>query len=76
MNGRMNRPISKLCPLEVCSHETPTDNTVDVSADGLNPDDVDPPVAEAKLSQPQRASKEKAQQISAWIKDLGSPENV
>ena len=50
MNGRTNRPISKLCPLEVCSHETSTDNAIDVSADGLNRDGVDPPVAEVKSS--------------------------
>jgi len=46
INSRTNRHTSKLCPLEVCSHETSTYNAVGVSADGLNQDDVDPPVTE------------------------------
>ena len=80
VNGRTNRPISKLCPLEVCSTETQTDNTSEVSTDQLVPTDVESPAAdttEVKLTRPQRASKKKAeQQILTWIRDLGGPEDV
>ena len=80
VNSRTNRPISKLCPLEVCSTETQTDNTSEVSTDQLVPTDVESPAADAtevKLTRPQRAFKKKAeQQILTWIRDLGSLEDV
>ena len=56
VNGRTNRPISKLCPLEVCSTETQTDNTSEVSTDQLVPTDVESPAADAtevKRTRPQ-----------------------
>ena len=78
VNGRTNRPITKLCPLEVCTTETQTDNTSEVSTDQLVPTDVESPAADAtevRLTQPQRASKKKTeQQILTWIRDLGCQE--
>lgn len=53
--GRMNRPISKLCPLQVSSDESQLENVIE-----LDSTDVGAPTAEAKLTCPQRRSKEKA----------------
>ena len=65
VNGRTNRPISKLCPLVVCSTETQTDASSEVSTDQLVPTVVESPAADAtevKPTRPQRASKKKAEQ--------------
>ena len=70
--GKTNRPISNLCPLEVSSDESQTKDVVEDSTD------VEAPATEeAKLTYPQRHAKEKAQEsISTWMRDLGGPEDV
>ena len=71
--GRTNRPICKLCPLEVSSDESQAECVERLGS----PDSEANVSAEGKLPRPQRRSKEKArEQISSWIRDLGSPEDV
>ena len=71
--GRTNRPISKLCPLEVSSDESQAE-CVEMPD---SPDSEATAATEAILPRPQRRSKEKArEQISSWIRDLGGPEDV
>ena len=71
--GRTNRPISKLCPLEVSSDESQAE-CVEIPD---SPDSEATAATEAILPRPQQRSKEKArEQISSWIRDLGGPEDV
>ena len=71
--GRTNRPISKLCPLEVSSNEESQTESVEPVLLNLKTSTV----TEGDNPSPQRRSKEKAQErISSWMKDLGGPEDV
>ena len=71
--GSTNRPISKLCPLEVSSDEESQTECAEPDSSDLGA----PTATVVKHPPPQRRSKEKArEQISSWVKDLRGPEDV